>query len=181
MNNPFQEQLLKAGLVTKQQVHKAQKDKQKTNKQKRSNKHSQNLDETTLRARQDAKDKAERDRDLNKRKEEQAQKKALSAEINQIIIKNCIDRSEDCDVIYNFQHKDKVKRIYLNNDLKQQVIRGKLGIARIDGRYELVPESIAAKIQKRNENRIVLLDKNEHKTDEDDSYADYKIPDDLTW
>jgi len=33
MNNPFQEQLLKAGVVSKQQVQKANKDKQKKKKQ----------------------------------------------------------------------------------------------------------------------------------------------------
>ncbi len=32
MNNPFQEQLLKAGLVSKQQVNKANQDKLKKNK-----------------------------------------------------------------------------------------------------------------------------------------------------
>ncbi|HEX5636170.1 MAG TPA: DUF2058 family protein, partial [Gammaproteobacteria bacterium] len=35
MSNPFQDQLLKAGLVTKQQVLKANSDKNKQNKQQR--------------------------------------------------------------------------------------------------------------------------------------------------
>jgi len=181
MNNPFQEQLLKAGMVTKQQVQKAKKDKHKKNKQNRSKKNSVTLDETTLKAQQAAQEKAEHDRELNKKKEEQTRKKAISAEINQLITNNRIDRSNDCDVVYNFEHKDKVKRIYINTDLKQQIIQGKLGIARIDGRYELVPKSIAVKIQQRNENRVVLFDEKEQEIDENDSYADYQIPDDLTW
>ena len=181
MNNPFQEQLLKAGLVTKQQVQKAKKDKHKKNKQNRSKKNSVMPDETTLKAQQAEKEKAEHDRELNKKKEVQARKKAISAEINQLITKNHIDRSDDCDIVYNFEHKDKVKRIYINSDLKQQIIQGKLGIARIDGRYELVPKSIAEKIQQRNENRVVLFDDKEQEFDENDSYADYQIPDDLTW
>jgi len=181
MNNPFQEQLLKAGLVTKQQVHKAQKDKHKKNKQNRSNKNSQKPDEAVLKAQQAAKNKAEHDRELNKRKEEQASKKASSVEINLLITQNCIDRSENCDVVYNFQHKDRVKRIYINNELKQQIMQGKLGIARIDGRYELVSKAIALKIQQRNENRVVLFDDQNKATDENDPYVDYQIPDDLTW
>ena len=181
MNNPFQEQLLKAGLVTKQQVQKAKKDKHKKNKQNRSKKNSVMPDETTLKAQQAEKEKAEHDRELNKKKEAQARKKAISAEISQLITKNHIDRSDDCDIVYNFEHKDKVKRIYINSDLKQQIIQGKLGIARIDGRYELVPKSIAEKIQQRNENRVVLFDDKEQEFDENDSYADYQIPDDLTW
>jgi len=181
MNNPFQEQLLKAGLVSKQQVHKARKDKHKKDKQNRSNKSLTGSDEATLNAQHTANEKAERDRELNRRREEQARKKSISAEINQLITNNCIERSEDCDLVYNFQHRDKVKRIYINNDMKQQIIRGSLGIARIDGRYELVPESIAKKILQRNENRVVLFDKNNMEDDEDDPYANYQIPDDLTW
>jgi len=181
MNNPFQEQLLKAGLVTKQQVHKAQKDKHKKNKQNHSNKNSQKPDEAALKSQQAAKDKADRDRELNRKKEDHARKKAISAEINQLILKHRIERPEDCDLVYNFQHRNKVMRIYINNDLKQKMMQGSLVIARIDGRYELVPESIAKKIQQRNENRVVLFDEQDKAVNEDDPYADYQIPDDLTW
>lgn len=181
MNNPFQEQLLKAGLVTKQQVQKAKKDKHKKNKQNRSKKNPAAPDEAELKAQQAAKEKAERDRELNRRKEEQTRKKAISAQINQLITDNRIDRPDDCDVVYNFEHKDKIKRIYINNDLKQQIVQGKLGIARIDGRYELVPKPVAEKIRQRNENRIVLFDDIKQDIDENDPYADYQIPDDLTW
>jgi len=181
MNNPFQEQLLKAGLVTKQQVQKAKKDKHKKSRQNQSKKNSVTLDETTINAQQAAKEKAERDRELNKRKEDQARKKAISAEIDQLISKNCIDRPDDCDIVYNFEHQDKIKRIYINNELKLQVIQGKAGIARIEGRYELVPKTIAEKIQQRNENHIVLFDNKEQEIDENDAYADYQIPDDLEW
>jgi len=180
MNNPFQEQLLKAGLVSKQQVQKANKDKQKKKKQQRNTKQT-TVDETTLKAQKAAEEKAKRDRELNQRKEEQTRKKAISAEINQLILANRIERNEQCEIVYNFEHQKKVKRIYINEEMKQQIIRGKLGIARIDGRYELVPITIAEKIQQRNERRIVLISDESMETDENDPYAEYKIPDDLIW
>jgi len=65
--------------------------------------------------------------------------------------------------------------------MKQQIIRGKLGIARIEGRYELVPIAIAEKIQQRNEKRIVLITDEKPEADENDPYAEYEIPDDLIW
>ncbi|MGB5458181.1 MAG: DUF2058 family protein [Gammaproteobacteria bacterium] len=65
--------------------------------------------------------------------------------------------------------------------MKQQIIAGKLGIARIEGRYELVPLAIAEKILRRNEKRIVLFSEEDQAVDENDPYADYKVPDDLTW
>ena len=70
--------------------------------------------------------------------------------------------------------------------MKQKITQGKLGIARIEGRYELIPQSVADKIKQRNEKRLVIFDaeqtadKNET-VDENDPYAEYQIPDDLNW
>ncbi|MCW8909235.1 MAG: DUF2058 domain-containing protein, partial [Gammaproteobacteria bacterium] len=65
--------------------------------------------------------------------------------------------------------------------MKQKIINGKLGIARIEGRYELVPQDIAEKIQQRNEKRIVLFTEEDNTIDENDPYAEHQIPDDLMW
>lgn len=180
MGNPFQDQLLKAGLVTKKQVQKAQQEKSRNNKQQRSKK-DKTVDENKLKAQQAAAEKAKRDRELNIKKEQQARQKAISIEINQLIENNCLPRDENCEIVYNFEHGNKVKRIYVNADMKQKIIDGKLGIARIEGRYELVPKDVAEKIQQRNEKRIVIFSEAEEKPAEDDPYADYRIPDDLTW
>lgn len=180
MGNAFQDQLLKAGVVTKQQVKKAQSATNKKKKEQRSKKENV-VDENKLKAQQAAKEKAEFDRELNKRKEAQAQQKAISAEIDQLISTNSIKRDEDCDIVYNFEHRKKVNRIYINNEMKQDIIAGKLGIARIEGRYELIPKVIAEKIQQRNEKRVVLFEKEEQVIDENDPYAEFQVPDDLVW
>ena len=179
MGNAFQDQLLKAGLVTKQQVRKAQSATHKKKKQR--SKKDKSVDENKLKAQQAIKAKADHDKELNKRKEEQAKQKAISAEIDQFITTNCIKRSDECEIVYNFEHRKKVNRIYVNNDLKKQIIDGKLGIARIEGRYELVPKIIAEKIQQRNEKRIILFEHEEKIIDENDPYAEFQVPDDLTW
>jgi len=180
MNNPFQEQLLKAGLVNKKQVQKANQEKTKKRKQQR-NKKDKPVNEHQIKAQQLAKEKADRDRALNKQKEEQARQKAVSAEINQLITNNLLARDENCDIVYNFEHRKKIHRIYVNDEIKQKIINGKLGIAHIDGRYELIPDTIAEKIKQRNAKRVVLLEKESVEVDADDPYADYQIPDDLTW
>lgn len=181
MNNPFQDQLLKAGLVTKKQVQKAQQDKNRKKKQqKQQSKKTKVVDEAKLKAQRAAEEKAQRDRELNRKKEQQAKAKATSIEINQLIENNCLKRDESCDIVYNFEHNKKVKRIYVDAAMKQQIINGSLGIARIEGRYELVPKNIAEKIQQRNEKRIVIFDE-EDSVDENDPYAEHQIPDDLVW
>ena len=181
MSNPFQEQLLKAGVVTKQQVQKANQAKNKKKKQQRAKK-GNTVDESTLKAQQVQKEKARLDRELNKKKEEQAQQKAISVEINQLITQNSVSRDDTCDIAYNFEHNNKVNRIYVSEDMKQQIIKGRYGIARINGRYELVPSTIAEKILQRNNKRVILFkENNQQKTDSNDPYADYQVPDDLTW
>ena len=179
MNNPFQEQLLKAGVVTKKQVQKAKQDKHRT-KQQRSKKDVV-VDENKIKAQRAAEEKAVRDRELNKKKEEQARQKANSIEINQLIQNNCLERDDNCDIVYHFEHNKKVKHIYVNAEMKQKIIKGKLGIARIEGRYELVPLDTAEKIRQRNEKRIIIFDKEDENIDEDYSSSEYQIPDDLTW
>ncbi len=181
MNNPFQEQFLKAGLVSQQQVKKA--NQQKSKKQRRQQKPAEDAARVRARqhAEQQAKQKAERDRELNEKRQIQARQKATSIEIDQLISHNLLQRGEGCDIAYNYEHRNKVHRIYVNETMRQQIIAGKLGIARIEGRYELVPSSIAEKIRQRNEKRIVLLEPELNKPDENDPYADFQVPDDLMW
>jgi len=181
MNNPFQDQFLKAGLVSKQQVQKAKQDKNKKNKQQRNNKKIEVVDENKIKAQQAAEEKAKRDRELNMKKQEQAKQKAISAEIDQLIKNNRIERDESCEIAYNFEHQKKVKRIYINEEMQKQIIQGKLGIARITGQYELIPTAIAEKIQQRNEKRVVLFKEDQQEVDANDPYAEHQIPDDLMW
>ena len=181
MGNPFQDQLLKAGLVTKKQVQKAKQDKNRKNKQQKHAKKEIVVDETKLKAQQAAAEKTKRDRELNKQKQDQARQKATSIEINQLIENNCIPRDESCELVYNFEHNKKIKRLYVNEEIKQKLIKGTLGIARIEGRYEVIPKSVVDKIRQRNEKRVVIYVENETPKIENDPYADYAIPDDLTW
>ena len=179
MGNALQDQLLKAGLVTKKQVQKSNQEKARKRKQQPKNK--QTVDQNKIKAQRAAEEKAKRDRELNKKKEEQARQKAISIEINQLITNNCIDRDESCEIAYNFEHNKKIKRIYVNEEMKQKIISGKLGIARIEGRYELVPAEIAEKIRQRNEKRLVTFSDDQQTQDKDDPYAGYEVPDDLIW
>lgn len=186
MNNPFQDQLLKAGLVTKKQVQKAQQEKNRGKKKQQQSKKTKVVDENRIKLQQAADEKAKRDRELNRKKQEQARQKAVSIEINQLITSNCLDRDESCEIVYNFEHNKKVKRIYVNPEMKQRIINGSLGIARIEGRYELVPKNIAEKIQQRNAKRIILFSDDKdpvvgQEAKQDDTYSEYEIPDDLMW
>ena len=83
---------------------------------------------------------------------------------------------------YNFVDGKKVKRLAVNDALRDKLSRGSLAIVRYEGSYELIPRDAALKIKERDPQRIILL--NEPKSqdvDPDDPYAAYQVPDDLMW
>jgi len=180
MNNPFQEQFLKAGIASKQQVHNAKKHKKTQNKKQRSNKKIE-PDANAIKAQQKAKEKADRDRELNQKKQLQAKNKAISIEIDKLISDNKINRDKGCEIAHNFEHRNKINKLFVNADIKKQLVAGKMAIARIEGRYEVIPQDTAEKIKLRNEKRVILLATSSEKESIDSDYADYEIPDDLMW
>jgi len=96
---------------------------------------------------------------------------------------NCIsidERDEDV-AIFNFEVDGKVEGIYLTDDIRKQVINGRLAIVRLNDKFELVPKIVADKITQRDTQYVVLSNEATKTHDEDDEYADFKVPDDLLW
>lgn len=175
----LQEQLLQAGLIDKKKAKQAKQEKRKQAKQQP--KGSTPQDKTKEQALQALAEKAARDKALNRKQQMLAEKKAIQAQIIQLINSNRIDR-KDGDVAYQFSDGKKIKKLYVTNLLQEQLSRGLIAICKFAEGYELVPAKIAEKIKQRDEAAIVLLntiDKNA--VEEDDPYADYQIPDDLMW
>lgn len=181
----LQDQLMKAGLVDKKQVKKAQKDKRKRDKVQ----HKSNTvveDEAKLRARQVQEEKAEKDRALNAQRDAQALQKAVQAQIRQLVERNKASRTGGKgrdDIAYNFAHGSKIKKIYVSAFVQEQLVNGRLAIVCLDEVYELVPSAVAEKIAQRDDSVIVSQNARttEEAMDEDDPYAEYEIPDDLMW
>ena len=176
----LQDQLLKAGLADEKKLKAHQKEKKKQRKQQP--KGSVEQDEAKLRAQKAREEKAERDRELNRQRDEEARRKAIAAQIRQLVETNRLDRGR-CDTDYQFVHGKKIKKILVDETMTDQLSRGRLAVVFVDERYEVVPEPVARKIMERDEAAVVVL--HERKTqadqDEDDPYAGYEIPDDLMW
>ena len=109
-----------------------------------------------------------------------AEKKAKAAQIKQLIEGTRLPKLESDDY-YNFVDAKKVKRIAVNDLIRDKLSRGSLAIVSYDGRYEIVPRDAAVKIQERDPRRVVLLNVQSQEPDEDDPYKDYVVPDDLMW
>ncbi|SES69980.1 MULTISPECIES: DUF2058 domain-containing protein [Marinobacter] len=176
----LQDQLLKAGLADEKKLKQLQKEKKKQRKQQP--KGAIQTDEGKLRAQQARQEKAERDRQLNQQRNEEARRKAITAQIRQLVETNRLDRSR-CDVDYQFVHGKKIKKILVDDTMTDQLARGRLAVVIVNESYEVVPEAVARKIMERDEEVVVVLhDRNSQADkDEDDPYAGYEIPDDLMW
>lgn len=179
----LQEQLLKAGLVDKNRANKAKKEKQKQDRASRQSNGQKNQNPSQLQ--QQRQQKQQHDRALNQQKQHKNSQRALNAEIKQLIEANRIDR-QGGELAYSFVDGKKIRKVYVTEALKKQLVDNRLAIARYqrDGAlaYELVPVSIAEKIAQRDEKAVVVQKSSaDQSSDQDDAYADYQIPDDLMW
>ncbi|WP_017937638.1 DUF2058 domain-containing protein [Zestomonas thermotolerans] len=179
MSMSLRDQLLKAGLVNEKQVKQAEKQKQK--QQRLEKKGQAEADKSSKLAAQKAlAEKAARDQELNRLQQEKAQKKAEAAQIKQLIERSRLPKLNTEDY-YNFVDDKKVKRLSVNDMMRDKLSRGSLAIVRHAGGYEVIPREAALKIQQRDPARIVLLNTPSQAPDPDDPYAAYQIPDDLMW
>ena len=177
MSNSLKDQLLKAGLVKKKDVKNQPKKKAPQVAKKNRKKPSEN----TLRTQRQMLDKAKKDKKLNEQKRIEAQKKALFAQIKQLVNGSKVDRKEG-EKTYNFTFGKKVKTIYVTDEQHTQLSRDQLVIIHLDNDvFELVPKIVATKISERDAARVVFNKQSDSAPKEDDPYADYEIPDDLMW
>jgi uncharacterized protein YaiL (DUF2058 family) len=175
----LQDQLLKAGLADEKKAKAIRSEKRK--KRKQQPKGAVEVNESEIRARQAREEKAERDRQLNLERQRAAEKKAIQAQIRQLVETNRLDRSRG-ETSYQFVHDKKIKKLFVDDTMVDQLSRGRLAIVFVNDSYEIVAEGVARKIMERDESAVVVLhDRKQDDAGEDDPYAGYEIPDDLMW
>lgn len=180
MAKSLQEQLLAMGLADKQKAKKADKEKKKQDHLKRTGK-EHTSDETRERAEANRREKAERDRELNLQRDAEAQKKAIAAQVQQLVDHNAIT-SEKADIKYQFVDGKKVKSLYVDQAVFDRLSRGQLAIIAHRNSYAVIALQVADKIRERADGLFIYTaEQTSGQMDEDDPYAAYQIPDDLMW
>ena len=182
MAGSLQDQLLKAGLTDAKTAKALDKEKRKQKNQARRSKEVQ-VDEVKEAARRATAEKAARDRELNAERDTAAQRKAINAQIKQLIEQHREDRSKG-DLDFNFTDGKKVKKILVNARQQARLASGLLLIVKQGDQYELLPAPIADKIAQRDAERVINCrgsNEPELTAEEQDWYKDYEIPDDLMW
>jgi uncharacterized protein len=133
----------------------------------------------TLMAQQAQAAKVARDLELNRKREEKAQRRARLAQIEQIIEQNRVPRLETEDY-YSFVDGRKIRRMSVNPERREKLTRGELVIVRYKGHYAVVPAETGERIRERDESMVVKLVQPTG-SEVDDAYKDFVVPDDLSW
>ncbi|PID45640.1 MAG: nucleoprotein/polynucleotide-associated enzyme [Proteobacteria bacterium] len=184
MAGSLQDQLLSAGLIKDQDAKNIKAKKRKAEKQSRKN--NTELENEAAKLAEAAREEQRRkSQELNAQRREEIERKAIAAQIKQIIEMNTIPKGKGDDLLaYNFTDFNKVKTIYVTPKNHDLIARGRLAIARLNDAYHLIPAEAANKIIERDAATIALLNDPMANTDaavEDDPYAEFQIPDDLMW
>lgn len=180
----LQDQLLKAGLTTKQKAKQANSDKRKKNKQKRSGVDvaatlQEQVKQDLLK---DKQEKLAKDTALNAEMKKQLAEKEQQLRMLQILqhhqIKNINGEAE-----YNYTFANKIKKLYIDAITHKALVNGRLALCGLNDITYVVTSETAAKLAELD-NTIILVQNEKSTTEiveEDDPYADYQIPDDMMW
>ncbi len=198
MRNSLQDQLLKSGLVTEEQLEGARAPgrKRRPRARKRKNKapsepappsiEKREAPRPIAKLRSDQQRSAHilRDSKLGGQSPEQRAKKQRQREALRLAEQNKLNAG-DAEIAHHFVRGRRVKRIYLTPEQRGLLLRGELAIVGIEGNHYLVPNAVVDQILALLPETFVLRggedDGGDETREEGDEYADYPIPDDLHW
>lgn len=176
----LQDQLKKSGLVDEKKAKQLKRAKQKAEKQNRTKKRDKATPANNPLSEQRL-EQIRRDKELNEKRNLEAQQRAVIAQVKQLIQSNLIRHEGDSK--YSFPDAGVIKQLWVSDSIFQQLSRGRLSIVRVGAGYGVVATAVAEKIAQRAADTVVFtaaIDDSKA-IEEDDPYADYQIPDDLMW
>lgn len=169
MANPFKDQFLKKGLVTKKQARRASHEQRIAVPKKTDNKIKQAREE-----------QAARDRQLNLQQNEAAKEREVQGQIREIIKQNLVEVKGD--VSYHFADGKKIQKLYVSKEIVDALSSGKVAIVEGGEQYFILPAKAALQIKERKAEALILLNSSVKKElDPDDPYAEFPIPEDYEW
>jgi uncharacterized protein YaiL (DUF2058 family) len=177
MSLSLREQLIQAGLANEKQIKETG---QLTYKRSPPKNRPPPVDAQKQAAERAQAAKAARDLELNRQRQEKAERKARAAEVKQLIEQHRLPKIESDDYYY-FVAGKKARRMAVNAERRAQMINGVVVVVRCDGRYDVVPAAIAERLKERDVHSVIPYDAKETAVAEDDPYKDFVVPDDLTW
>ena len=174
----LRDQLLKAGLVTREQAEKVE-----SNTRKKA--HQANKDKTLAKAEAarkaaeqrrleaEAQRKRERDQQLNRQREEKKKRKEIRMRARQLIDSNRLNEP-DAEIRYNFSADGRtIKSMWVTEKQQKRIACGLIGIAGTKAHdFALIPRDAALKLQEFYPEAVLLLYPESDGSEEDDWWGD---------
>ena len=152
MGNPLQDQLLKAGLATKKQAKKAEHEKFISRKQNKGN----SPPVPSNKARDEQLAQKMRNREFNRERLEEVRLREQKAQVKQLVETNRLTKDERGEP-YHFVEQNKIKRIFVSEEMGDQLSRGQLAIVKLGVSYEVVPAKVAHQIASRDSEAVLVF------------------------
>jgi uncharacterized protein len=182
MAGSLKDQLLQAGIASKQRAKAIELEQRKKRKQ---GKAESSAEERERAAAIEAarREKVEKDRLLNEQRRQQQAQRAVQAEIRQLAEQHRIRPPRNADIRYNFVWDGRVQSLWIDAGLQKQLAAGALSLVAVEQAFVLVPAAIAERIVARDPAAVVQDDdaRRQQLAADEAAYADFPIPDDLHW
>jgi hypothetical protein len=195
MSNSLADQLLKAGIVSEEDV--ARTEKQKKQGKKRPNKaknkkppqrstqastgsNTGEVANAAARKAVEAGKKATQKDAQKKQQQQDAEKRRL---LNLQILEALKDvkvEDPDGEIKFNYLYQNKVRGIYISASQRDRLVAKEMAITVLKAKTKLIPMTIVETLKGIDPERFIFIVEDDAKT-EDDEYADHQIPDDLMW
>lgn len=192
MGNSLRDELLKAGLVTEEQVKRSRTRAHRPAKRDRKRKRAPptpseepvkpNPGRHGLRVNQQRAAKFARDPSLAGETKADGEKKALRDRVRKLVEANRLN-DDNADVPFNFLRGKRIKRLYVTAEQRERLLAGELVIAGVEGSHHLLPAAAAEELLALVPNTFV------HRAGadsgggsaEDPDDEEHPVPDDITW
>ena len=190
MRGSLQDQLLKSGIATEEQLKKPKPKIKPVSKSRKS--HSKSNAKTNNKPSQASRvqQNAQQNKQPKQKTAEEAPTlgKALRTEIKQLLKTNKLN-DKTGEIPYNYVIAGQVKRFYINEKQQIELKAGKMVIVNWNTISYLITTEAEVELRKLHptiEVASVISETESAKTqdkkkDENDPYSDYEIPDDLSW
>lgn len=188
MSDSLRDQLLKAGLVSRDQVRQAEQSKRRKNKAERNQpgkkKKPQPAERPAAKPQAPSAPKAaaakpaELDRKMARRRarEEGRMRKLLDRRL-QGVLETAVRNDPKADITHHFTRGNKITHLYVTAAQQRELAAGELAIVGFHGRHYLVAWAEAQRMRDIDPKLFVFR----HDPDAPDPEAEHPVPDDLQW
>lgn len=194
MGNSLRDELLRAGLVTKEQAERSQRSARRSDKRGRKRRKAR-APETSreepakstpgrhgLRVNQQRAAKFARDPSLAGNAKPDAERKALRERIRKLVDTHRLNDA-DAEVPFNFLRGKRIKRLYVTAEQRERLLNDELVIAGVEGNHHLLPAGVVGELLELAPSTFVHRaggEPDDPGADESDR-GEHPVPDDLTW